>query len=92
MDPEDVRVIRASILVLLACAILCLWRVVRGPTLLDRLAAADAIGVMFTGLLVLLAHLYERDLLLDVAMVYALLLFADVLIIARHIEHGGDAS
>ncbi len=78
--------IAATMLVLLLCAMLCFWRVLRGPTLLDRVAAADAIGTMLTVLLVLKALQDGRGLLLDVAMVYALLLFADVLIIARYIE------
>ena len=78
--------IAATMLALLLCALLCFWRVLRGPTLLDRVAAADAICTMLTALLVLKAIADGRGLLLDVAMVYSLLLFADVLIIARHIE------
>lgn len=77
---------------LLGCCMLCAFRVMRGPTLLDRIAAADAIGVMLTAVLVLLGHALNRPLFLDVAMVYALLLFADVLILARHLEQGGKAA
>lgn len=76
---------------LLGCCMLCAYRVIRGPTLLDRIAAADAIGVMLTTVLVLLGHVLRRPLFLDVAMVYALLLFADVLILARYMEQGGKA-
>ncbi len=71
----------------LFCA-LCLYRVLRGPTLLDRVAAADAIGVMMTAVLVLMGLLFDRVIFLDIAIVYALLLFADTLIIARFMESG----
>ena len=78
-----------ALVALLACALLSLYRVLRGPTLLDRLAAADAVGVMLTMVLVLLGNLLRREVFLDVAMVYALLMFADVLIMARYIGQGG---
>lgn len=70
-------------------SLVCLYRVMVGPSLLDRVAAADAIGIMLTVALVLLGHHFERDVFLDVAMVYALLLFADILIIVKFIEHRG---
>ncbi len=66
----------------------CLYRALRGPTLLDRMAAIDAIGVLMTVLLVLLAHYFERAIFLDIAMAYALLAFADLLILSKFIEKG----
>ncbi len=80
----------ARVIVALLCAcLLCAYRVLRGPTLLDRIAAADAIGVILTGVLVLLGHASNRAIFLDIAMVYALLLFVDVLVLARYLEQGG---
>lgn len=76
---------------LLGCCLLCMFRVIRGPTLLDRIAAADAIGLFLTVVLVLLGHVLERSIFLDIAMVYALLLFADVLVIARHLHQDARA-
>ncbi len=80
--------IAASIGLLVAFSGLCLYRVLRGPTLLDRVAGADAIGVMMTTVLVLMGLLFDRIIFLDIAIVYALLLFADTLIIARFMEAG----
>jgi multicomponent Na+:H+ antiporter subunit F len=76
------------LLLTLSCAI-CLVRVLRGPTILDRIAAADAIGVMMTVVLVLFGLYFERQIFVDVAIVYALLLFADLIIISRHLEQEG---
>ena len=78
--------ITAAVTLLVAFAGLCLIRVLRGPALLDRIAAADAVGTMMTIVLVLLGLLYERVIFLDIAIVYALLLFADTLVIARFME------
>ncbi|POR01288.1 sodium:proton antiporter [Alkalispirochaeta sphaeroplastigenens] len=77
----------ALVLVLLClCSLACLGRVLRGPTLLDRIAAGDAIGMMLVVALVLLSLLMERAIFLDIALVYGLLLFADLLVIARALE------
>ncbi len=73
-------------LLLFSCA--CFYRAWRGPTLLDRVAAIDAIGMLMTIVLVLLAHLFQRVIFLDIAMIYALLMFADLLIISKYIETG----
>ena len=78
--------ILTSIGLLVGCAGFCLIRVLKGPSLLDRIAAADSIGVMMTIVLVLLGLLLDRVIFLDIAIVYALLLFADTLIIARFME------
>lgn len=81
--------VSAVLVVLTAFCALCLTRVLRGPTLLDRIAAADAIGVLMTVILVLLSLLFERTIFLDIAMVYSLLLFADLMIIGKYLEQGG---
>ncbi len=71
--------------------LVCLVRVLRGPTILDRIAAADAVGVMMTVILVVLGVHYERSIFIDIAIVYALLLFADLMVISKHLEQsGGD--
>ncbi|AFG38354.1 monovalent cation/H+ antiporter complex subunit F [Spirochaeta africana] len=77
-----------TITLLAAFSMLCLIRVLRGPTLLDRIAAADAIGLMMTVILVLLGVLLERTIFLDIAIVYGLLLFADLLVITKYLEQG----
>ena len=68
----------------------CLIRVLKGPSLLDRIAAADAVGTMMTIVLVLLGLLCERVIFLDIAIVYSLLLFADTLVIARFMERRNE--
>ena len=65
---------------------LCIIRVIIGPSLLDRIAAADAVGLLMIMLLVLLSILTGSPLFLDIALVYSLLLFADFLVIAKYLE------
>ncbi|GAB6089985.1 monovalent cation/H+ antiporter complex subunit F [Spirochaeta dissipatitropha] len=76
------------IVLFISLSLVCLIRVLRGPSLLDRIAAADAIGLLLTLVLVLLGLYYERSIFIDIAIVYSLLMFADLLVITRYLEQG----
>lgn len=75
--------IELIIIVILVSALITFYRVVKGPTVFDRIIAADSIGIMFLLVLVLLSLYFEREIFLDVAIVYGLLSFTDVLIMAK---------
>jgi multicomponent Na+:H+ antiporter subunit F len=66
--------------------ILCLLRMLKGPTAPDR--AVDTIATITTALLVLLGSMFKRYVYLDVALVYAVLTFIGSVAIARFLEKG----
>jgi multicomponent Na+:H+ antiporter subunit F len=75
--------------ILLFLAILCgLARLMRGPTLIDRITAVDMLTVVSISLIALYARLAGRFIYLDVALVYGVLSFLGVLAIARYLERG----
>ncbi|HDQ14665.1 MAG TPA: cation:proton antiporter [Sediminispirochaeta sp.] len=77
-------------LVFLSLAILfSLIRLLKGPTSFDRLLASDTLAIITSGLIVLVAYLLERVIYMDVSLVYALLGFVGVVVVARFL--GGDA-
>ena len=61
-------------------------RLVKGPTLSDRVIAIDLIGVLLVGLLVLMGGMTGQQAFLDVAMVVALISFVGTVAYARYIE------
>jgi multicomponent Na+:H+ antiporter subunit F len=67
---------------------MCIYRVIKGPTIFDRLVAADAAGIMVAVIIPLLGYHLEEPFLYDVALVYGLLLFLDMLIFAKYLEKG----
>jgi multicomponent Na+:H+ antiporter subunit F len=71
---------------LAAAAALGFIRLVRGPTLPDRVIAIDLIGVLIVCLLVVVAASSEQPVLLDVAMVLALISFVGTVAYARYVE------
>jgi len=67
--------------------VLSLYRAVFGPTVLDRLVGANAIGSKTTALLVLIGVLYNRvDMFVDIALAYAALNFIAVLAASRYFQ------
>lgn len=75
-------------LLLVLSALVCFLRVLLGPTVPDRIAAVDLIGLLLALVFVLLGLHYENPFFYDVALVYAVLLFADALILAKFLERG----
>jgi multicomponent Na+:H+ antiporter subunit F len=67
-------------------AIFSLIRFVKGPRSGDRVVALDTMSIIITSALVLLAHIFDRYIYVDVALVYAVLGFVGVIVIARYIE------
>lgn len=77
-----------GIVFLLVNAFACLWRALSGPTLPDRILAANVIGTKTLVVLVALGLVLEQGLWLDVALVYGLLSFAITLVFGRLLETG----
>jgi multicomponent Na+:H+ antiporter subunit F len=72
--------------ILAAAAALTFIRLVKGPTLPDRVVAIDLIGVLLVCVLVVTAGSTAEQAFLDVAMVIALISFVGTVAYARYIE------
>ncbi|MEW6217857.1 MAG: monovalent cation/H+ antiporter complex subunit F [Candidatus Bipolaricaulota bacterium] len=59
-----------------------------GPTAADRAVALDTINTLVVATMVLLGAAFNQVVLLDVALVYALLSYVGTLYIARYLERG----
>ena len=68
--------------------LLCLLRLLLGPSAPDRAVAVDTTATVTTALLVVLGFAFRRYVYLDVALVYAVLTFIGALAIARYLERG----
>ena len=77
-------IIAAIILVVLALALL--YRIFRGPTAADRIAALDALDLILSLALALYSLYSGRGIYLDIALVVALLGFLSTVFMGRYIE------
>ena len=82
--PNLFSLVALTMLAFAAC--LSFVRLVKGPTLPDRVIAIDLIGVLLVCLLVVMAGATIEQAFLDVAMVVALISFVGTVAYARYIE------
>ncbi len=82
------NIILASVIISLAAIVLSFVRFMIGPTLLNRVVAFDTVGIIAVSLIIMLAMILKRFIYVDVALVYGLLSFLGVLVIARTVERG----
>ena len=61
-------------------------RFLLGPSVVDRVVALDVLTISSIGLIVLLAHFLDRVIYIDVSIVYAILSFIGVIVIAKYLE------
>lgn len=84
----EISFLEGVVIVITVAFLLTFFRVIKGPTTGDRFIALDAATTITTALLVILAVVYEREWLIDVAIIYALLSFVTIIAIARYLEGG----
>lgn len=86
MIPMSTIAVAAALLVLIGM-FLILYRVIAGPTLLDRILGVNVIGTKTIVLLALIGFLSERpDMFLDIAVAYALINFIATIAVLRYLE------
>lgn len=69
-----------------------MWRIVVGPTALDRIVAVNVIGTKTAVLLVIIGVIFERvEMFVDFALAYALLNFTGSLAAARYLHRTKDS-
>jgi multicomponent Na+:H+ antiporter subunit F len=77
-----------ALTVLLLCMLLAMIRVMLGPTAPDRVVALDTINTMVVAAMLLFGVAYREIIIIDVAIVYAVLSFITTLYIAKFLEGG----
>ena len=73
-------------IILVALAVVLLYRIFRGPTAADRIAALDALDLILSLALALYSLYTGRGIYLDIALVVALLGFISTVFVGRYIE------
>jgi multicomponent Na+:H+ antiporter subunit F len=81
-------VIHTALVTLGVALLIAVVRLVKGPTLPDRVVAMDLIGVLVVGLIVVLAASTQVRATLDAAIVIALIGFVGTVAYATYVERG----
>lgn len=75
-----------SFLFLLVSAVMCLYRVLRGPTAPDRVVAIDMLGILIVGFCAILSISTGRDWYIDIGIAWALQSFIGIMALAKYLE------
>lgn len=76
-------------LVAVALAVLlCAWRLLRGPALVDRILALDTLYMGAVALVILLGMRWQTALLFEAALIIAMLGFVSTVALARYVSRG----
>ncbi|WP_374340796.1 K+/H+ antiporter subunit F [Methyloversatilis sp.] len=68
--------------------LLCAWRVLRGPEIVDRILALDTLYVNVVALVVVLGMRQQTDLLFEAALIVAMLGFVGTVALSRYLTRG----
>lgn len=84
------NIVFASAAVFIAVnALICLYRMVKGPTMQDRLLTLSIVGSNMLAVLVLLASILRSTMYLDVAILFVLVNFIVMILASRYLETYG---
>jgi multicomponent Na+:H+ antiporter subunit F len=81
-----VNILAVTMVAILVCMCLTLVRLLLGPTVFDRLLAANSFGTKTVLLLALIGFLFDRPHFLDLAIIYALINFVGVVAALRFVK------
>lgn len=76
------------LLFLLGAVLLCGWRLVRGPTLPDRVVAADTISINVIAMIVIYSIREHTSIYFDAVLVLSVLAFVGTLTMAKYLARG----
>lgn len=76
-------------LAILSLAIVgCMYRLLKGPSIADRIAALDTIGVLLLSMIAIICMVLKTYAFFDIILVIGILTFIGTTAFARYIERG----
>jgi multicomponent Na+:H+ antiporter subunit F len=63
----------------------CLYRIVRGPSIPDRMVGIDIFGILVVGICGIISVLTEKDFILDIGIAWVILSFIGTLTLAKYL-------
>lgn len=77
-----------ALLAVTAAVLLCLWRLLRGPEITDRVLALDTLYINGVALAILLGIRLDTPLLFEAALIIAMLGFVSTVALGRFLARG----
>lgn len=81
-------ILMLSITIMALAIGVCAWRVVKGPSLPDRVAALDTIGINLLAMVAVLSVFLKTQAFIEIILLIGILSFIGTTAFARYIERG----
>lgn len=78
----------ASLAILSVAILGSLYRLIKGPSMNDRIMALDTIGIILLSMIAVLSMLFRTTVYLDIILLIGILTFIGTTALARYIERG----
>lgn len=65
---------------------LCLYRIIRGPTIPDRMVAIDIFGILVVGICAIISIITGKSFILDIGIAWIILSFIGTLTLAKYLS------
>jgi len=72
--------------ILIALSFMCLYRVIRGPSVVDRMVAIDIFGILVVGTCGVLVIKTGRQFIIDIGITWTILSFIGTLTLAKYLS------
>jgi len=83
---EHIGFLKRALFVLLLCSVLCVYRIIKGPTASDRIVGIDMFGILIIGFCAVLTVSTGRSWYIDIGIAWALQSFISTLALAKYLE------
>ncbi len=70
----------------IALSAACLYRIIRGPTIPDRMVGIDIFGILVVGICAIIAVQTEKSFILDIGIAWVILSFIGTLTLAKYLS------
>ncbi len=64
----------------------CLYRIIRGPTIPDRMVGIDIFGILVVGICAIISILTEKSFILDIGIAWIILSFIGTITLAKYLS------
>ncbi|WP_238649949.1 Na(+)/H(+) antiporter subunit F1 [Paenibacillus piscarius] len=81
-------ILMLSLSIMVISIAICAWRLVKGPSLPDRVAALDTIGINLLAMVAVLSILFKTQSYIEYILLIGILSFIGTMALARYIERG----
>jgi multicomponent Na+:H+ antiporter subunit F len=72
--------------ILILLTFFCLFRIIRGPSIPDRMVAIDILGILVVGIAALMVVKTGRTFLIDIAITWVILSFIGTITLAKYLS------